>query len=938
LYICMPLQNAPFIGRDSERHRVSLSLIRAAQGNGGTILIEGANGMGKAALLRELEKRIRDHTQLGEAEFITVRCSRSIGQVNPFQPFAEVLYALSNPATDRRSMAKKAISIMKETAPDWLEALPLIGRFAKPIVKTGSMILDTALTLDSSKQIDRSNVKILQYLNTITRLASNYRPLVIILLDAQWIDNSSCELLLRLAHIAPSHNLVVIATYRPENLDERHQLTITRQELQNENLCEIISLQGWNVDELKTYIKQRYGSELNTNLAAWLLYLCNGEPLFVTQFLSLLEQEGIIRLTMRGYMLDGDLIHESNDWKVEGALEKVLPMKSTEDLLKQRVPLLDKGDLHILQAGATQGQRFMSTVLARLLSREEVEFAVYLKELRDRSSIITLEHEEEWLRTRSDVYRFAFNLMQQVFYNQLSPFVRTQYHGNIAKILESILQEMPSAPRKVKLEIAKHYSLGGFPLKAASFCLQAAQSTFRDGALAETRKLCDMALESMSKSTKGTVESDKLYAETIQLKLLSSEILWRGAFGDQNISFEENNLVLKAEAAAIRTRDASLIARIKLLKGKVIQTSNLNRAIEVMREALEIAKEGSDLVAQFYILSQLGHLIVGMRAPDGSALTFDSGLELLYEAHRIYTNHLKSRDDLDQSELSRYLHILESRIGVGEFDRGNFDEAICWLTVSIDGLRKLNRQEDLQWPLNFIAQTYIAMGFYEEAEKLLIEAKALPLGSDVGLSPVVATNLALLGKLYLEWGRIKDAEKPLVEGWNNAQKLWTAAVISTVRNYYAELLMHPESTLYNLTLSKTMLQETIIETERTKFYRSMITARSLMGKLALMETDLKGAIEYSSSAVEQLEKMGTMPLVRTEEIYFNHYNVLRASHNYPEAERYLKLAYDIIMRKASTIKNEKYRKLFLENVVLNRMIISAKKKLMNTGEPQPLST
>jgi hypothetical protein len=57
----------------------------------------------------------------------------------------------------------------------------------------------------------------------------------------------------------------------------------------------------------------------------------------------------------------------------------------------------------------------------------------------------------------------------------------------------------------------------------------------------------------------------------------------------------------------------------------------------------------------------------------------------------------------------------------------------------------------------------------------------------------------------------------------------------------------------------------------------LVVALSLFGKLALKKGDITSAIKHSTEAVNYLEKMGTMALVRVEEIFFNHHSILEAA-------------------------------------------------------------
>ena len=164
-----------------------------------------------------------------------------------------------------------------------------------------------------------------------------------------------------------------------------------------------------------------------------------------------------------------------------------------------------------------------------------------------------------------------------------------------------------------------------------------------------------------------------------------------------------------------------------------------------------------------------------------------------------------------------------------------------WLQESIRGLKEQKRIEELSWSLNFLSQVYTAIGLFEDAGR--VPQEAISLQKDENLL-ARGYNLAFLGKLYLEWGRISDSEKPLLDGWEETQRVWMVAIVPLVRTYYAELLMHPNYKGRDLSKAERQLRITVDEAETTKFMRNKIIALWLLGRLALMEQDINSAIKH----------------------------------------------------------------------------------------------
>lgn len=569
----------------------------------------------------------------------------------------------------------------------------------------------------------------------------------------------------------------------------------------------------------------------------------------------------------------------------------------------------------------------MSTVLQRLLPEQKDQIMEHLDEIEERRFISRCK-DEEWIGVRSKEFTFVTRLMQQIIYEKLDDDSRFEKHQEIAKILEGILNDLLdknpqlATQQKLMIQIARHYDLGDEPLRAAHYYYKSAQSTFYTGAMKETTGLCELALEKIRSLPKGVSDNDKLHAEIIGLKLGASEIWWRGNPGSENKWPESEILVEEAEESAIRTGDQSLIARIKYLKGKILLTTySLDSSIQVLEEALKMTRDCKDWLTESFIMGQLGSFVLGNRTSN-TYLTFDSGLELLYNAYNLFENHVKS--ELNQNlfeDLNTYLYGLQGRIGIGEFDRGNFGETRKWIDKSITGLRKPKKPE-LSRSLSFLGQLYTAIGQFESAEDTLSEAISV---INIDESSILrGYNMALLGKLYMEWCHIAQAEKPLLEGLKETEDIWQVDIVPVIRNYYTELLMHSGYKGYNLDKAEQCLKITVKEVKTTKFYRSLIVALSLWGKLALIQEDIDSALKHSTEAVNYLEKMGTMPLVRMEEIFFNHYSILKAAGNsQDEAKPYLERAHYILQQKANSLENEDYKRTFLERVPLSQEIISS---------------
>jgi tetratricopeptide (TPR) repeat protein len=450
-------------------------------------------------------------------------------------------------------------------------------------------------------------------------------------------------------------------------------------------------------------------------------------------------------------------------------------------------------------------------------------------------------------------------------------------------------------------------------LQAAKNYYRTAESAFNAGAFQEADQLCHQALQLLRLLPDEEPERNRLHAKTVLLSLICS---WEYGAGDQETKLNLLALADEGETSAARLENLAALAEIKAIRGQLlVQLGNVPEAIRVMREALELARASGSRMAECYTLLHLGSQLAKENLAES--------MKMRYEALDLFEQAVKpARSTPKMAAVERYFYRFSVYIGVGEFDSGNYSLAVEHLNRGIAQLKQLKMWDALQDAMNYLGQVYVAMGLYEQAEETLLEITKLRENDKIP-QPWTGNNLALLGKLYLEWGKIELAEKPMLEGWAITAAAKQADLITIVRNYYAELLMHPDYEKQDVARAERYLTDNIEESRRAGLYRSTVTALALRSQLALQKGHIENAVHDSGQAVAYIRKMGTLPAVRLEEIYYAHFQALQAAQRGEEAREYLKKAYDTLQEKANRIKDDSHRRIFLEKVRLSHKIILA---------------
>lgn len=890
-----PAPTDPFVGRDRELARLQELVSLAAQGTPVALLIEGVPGMGKKVLLEEARKRAT--RQLPGAKFVNVYCYQATGSQDPFGPLAEALQLLAQ--EEKRDRAREAMGIIKEFGPDLLELVPVLGRTLSMAARIGGGIAGRVLSRQDPEMQARWENLPVQFERTLLELATRHELLALVIEDAQWIDGRSVEVLRRLSRKRDGGKAAIALLLALSPVPDDHPL----REFQRESpgAVESMELGPLTEEEIAACVLARYGLPLSPILPSWLLARTEGKPLYVTEYLDLLEEDGVIKVTDGRPELVGDL----------SLAERRLP-RDVADVLRQRIGRLDVEARKLLQLAAIHGQQFLSSTLAELRDEQELDLVARLEEVERQHRLVSFTSVERWGTKGSALYSFESRI-QPTLYESVSRYRRLVLHRGIAQSLERFVATGDGGgqpPRKWVLEIARHYGEAEEPLLAARNYLLAAQSAFGDGGFREVVSICHEALAWVRNLPEGTEEHDRLRAEVIRLLLDARETAWL-----PHEDPDELRILLglseEAERAASTTGDLRLLAQVRYARAKlVLGTGRLEEALELFEEARSLAEQAGDALGQLIIMCDLGHHLDSADLAAGSAM-----LRRAYDLYR--TGAVVAADWLEEKLLARHRSRLKGLIGVAEFDLGHYGDADRWLEDCVGELRGQGEREGLAWAQNFAAQLHIATGRYEEAVAELDEAIELAEGS-TGAS----YQRSLLGKLYLEWdGHMAEATRVFEEVWETIPAGGLHhSVAPLVRNARAEFLIGREGPS-DIGEARRLLELTVVEADQIGFQRTLISALSLLSRLALQQGQVTEALDWSSRSIETLElKKWFTPTVRTEEILFVHGLALRAAGREEEAMDFMRRALDVLEGKAESIPEPEIRTKYLERVPLSRRI------------------
>ncbi|MBD5785653.1 AAA family ATPase [Cellulosimicrobium terreum] len=372
-----PSARAPFVARDDELDRLATAVERARGGEPGVVLVGADAGVGKTRLLT----RAAELAAESGATVVWSHCV-DLGEVGlPYLPFTEALTTL-------RSMHDAVDSTVAQR--------PALAR-----------LLDSALPADD----EQSQGERLQLFESIAAaLAASgtpEAPLVLVVEDLHWADPSSRDVLRFVVARLRAEHVVVVASYRADDLHRRHPLRPVLAELRRHPRVEHLDLQPFTAAELRDF----------TTAVA-------GDPLGDDAFES-------VRTRSEGNAYFAEEL-------VEAGPDEELPW-SLADVLRARLENLDPAVQQLVRAASVSGRQVSEPLLRAVLLQDPVfaaDLTAFDRALREAVAHHVLGVEGDPSSDGRDVVAFRHALLAEAVASDLLPGERTTVHRTYLRALD----------------------------------------------------------------------------------------------------------------------------------------------------------------------------------------------------------------------------------------------------------------------------------------------------------------------------------------------------------------------------------------------------------------------------------------------------------------------------------------------------------------------
>ncbi|MBN9378869.1 MAG: hypothetical protein BGO14_03340 [Chlamydiales bacterium 38-26] len=553
-------------GREEEIILLTQAFDRVSRGGKELMLVSGYSGVGKSALVHEMQRPIAAH----QGYFISGKCDQYKRNI-PYQSLVEAFqYLIQQILTEGPERISQWRGILQS-------ALGPNGKVVMNVIPEVKLIIGVQPELNEIGPAEAQKRFSFVFHNFIKAFIREDHPLTIFLDDLQWADASTLELISRLLSDPTTHHLFLIGAYRSNEVNESHMLTLMLSDLKKAhviyNAIHLAPLELRHVDQLLS-------DTLHTDISKvrYLAELCyektKGNPFFLSRLLLALYEEKLFFF---------DLKKGAWQWDIEKIKNKAIA-ENVVTFMSEKIQELSKPTQHILQLAACLGNRFDLKILSKINGKTFHETSADLWEAMREGLIIPENGNYKYIENSMEIsvpYRFLHDRVLQSVYSLIPEKEKVELHYRIAKLL--ILDFSEKERDEKVFEIVNQLNLGSRLIKTDEERIQLVQLNLQAGQKAKLSSAYKAAV-SYLKIGQNFLPADaweKYYTLTYQLTQELSTCLYIA--GDH----EEAEIMVKQTLEHAKTPlEKSRI--LTVLVDLYTASGNKNEAMKTAIQALKI--------------------------------------------------------------------------------------------------------------------------------------------------------------------------------------------------------------------------------------------------------------------------------------------------------------------------------------------------------------
>ncbi len=470
------------------------------------LLLKGEPGIGKTRLAEEL-------SLAAYARGWTVAWSRSYEQESsiPYHPWTELLRALFQSTSTFTELVQRMVFTNEASS-----ALP--GSSPLKIEQLGALLPDLnmrSLTTNTksipSVPHEQDRLHLWEAALALIGACSTLQPLLLVLDDLHWADDSSIELLTYLVHHLQNRRVLILGTCRDGEVAPQHRLRSLIADLRREQTIATVSVQPLTQSQIGSMV-----SHLSGEIVHSIQTQAAGNPFFAEELARHVSATNEDEDPFEAIALDEQMQDElyplyardSRKARLERARGAERGLNRSENLLpeaiaavlERRLNRLSSDCQNLLGKAAVLGGSFELSQLKPMIGEQNEDDILDLLEEALHAGILTEEGTGAHI-----IYHFWHPLIISHLYGRLSAARRAQLHRKAAEAVKTISSEKAAeavktiSSEKAAATIVYHLSKGGGdPKQIAHYAEVAGNQAYMLAAYAEAQQYYLQVLQALA--------------------------------------------------------------------------------------------------------------------------------------------------------------------------------------------------------------------------------------------------------------------------------------------------------------------------------------------------------------------------------------------------------------------------------------------------------
>jgi DNA-binding NarL/FixJ family response regulator len=501
------------VGRDTELEQLcDLLGIRERLDRPGVVLLSGDAGVGKTRLLMELRDRAHDEGW----RVVAGHCLDFGDSALPYLPFSELLGRFDTE--------------LPEVVEQLSAAHPAIGR-----LQPGRRVRTSAdAPSDGERGADRG--ELFEAVHALIDAAAAESPLLLVIEDTHWADQSTRDLLGFLFTRSFTHPVALVASYRSDDLHRRHPLRRQVAEWSRLQTVDRLVLSPLPDDAVRKLIAELAPELLGERELAGIIGRAEGNAFFVEELVA----------SGAGAWVPDDLA----------------------DLLLVRLDRLSDEARQVVRIASVAGRKVSHSLLEAAAGLPAADLDAGIRQAVEMNVLVA----------GTKTYSFRHALLGEAVYDDLLPGERVRLHGQYVAALAA------GDGRGTAAEMARHARRAMDLDRAATAGIEAGDEAVSVGGPDEAARHYEHALELLE-------DSDR--AERLDIDV--TKIVVRAADAHSAAGDSQRSATLLAEHIERLPADAPASARARLLSNYALALCIIETPLDpldIANEALALAPDG----------------------------------------------------------------------------------------------------------------------------------------------------------------------------------------------------------------------------------------------------------------------------------------------------------------------------------------------------------